>query len=238
MGIIYFNGVSSETVNIVVEHPPKLVVPERNYTITHIPGRNGDFLLDDGSFENVDIPYEIAVNTEDGYFETMIKVAAWLHSNTGYARLSDSYDSTHFRLAFYKDTVEFENLFNEAGRGEITFNAMPQRFLVSGEDAVEMTESGEIENPTLFTALPTITISGTEGGSGTISCGGNVLTISNIYDGMILDSTNQNATTSSGASTANNHISGEFPVIPGGVQTIGFTGDITSISIIPNWWTI
>ena len=41
-----------------------------------------------------------------------------------------------------------------------------------------------------------------------------------------------------GTTNLNNLVSGSFPVIPGGEQTITITGGITSISVVPNWWTL
>ena len=41
MGVIIYNGVSSEEFAIQVEHPPGYETPEKDYEVTHIPGRNG-----------------------------------------------------------------------------------------------------------------------------------------------------------------------------------------------------
>ena len=48
MGVIIFNNKSSADCRIQVAHPPGYAYPERDYTITHIPGRNGDIIQDNG----------------------------------------------------------------------------------------------------------------------------------------------------------------------------------------------
>jgi phage-related protein len=47
MGIITFNGKSSQDI-FVVEHPPEYGSAERNYDIISVPGRNGDLTMDRG----------------------------------------------------------------------------------------------------------------------------------------------------------------------------------------------
>ena len=45
MGVIIYNGVSSEEFSIQVEHPPGYETPEKDYEVTHIPGEMGIFML-------------------------------------------------------------------------------------------------------------------------------------------------------------------------------------------------
>ena len=63
------------------------------------------------------------------------------------------------------------------------------------------------------------------------------MTISKITSGMILDSLTQNAYL--GNSNLNGNISAaEFPVLLPGESRISFTGGVTSLDIVPRWWTL
>ncbi|MEY8515320.1 hypothetical protein AALC25_00060 [Lachnospiraceae bacterium 29-84] len=135
MGIIVFNGKSSKDYGIQVEHPPGYQTPARDYEMIHVPGRNGDILIDNGSFQNVDREYQIAVGSKGEDFTGMAnKISEWLHSASGYARLEDSYEPEYYRMASCADGITVENLLRHAGRATLTFNCKPQRFLKSGED--------------------------------------------------------------------------------------------------------
>ena len=46
MGVIVFNGISSKDVGIEVETFPEYTIPEREYEAIHVPGRNGDVIID------------------------------------------------------------------------------------------------------------------------------------------------------------------------------------------------
>ena len=137
MGIIMFNGASSKDYGIEVEHPPKYNYPERDYTIVHVPGRNGDLVLDSESYQNVERVYELAIGEYHGDFTVLAnRLSTWLHSARTYARLEDSYEPEYYRMALYQEGTSIENFFHQGGRVEVTFNCKPQRFLKEGEKAV------------------------------------------------------------------------------------------------------
>ena len=53
MGIVIFNGISSKDLHIQVQTEPDYDFPEKDYNVTHVPGRNGDIVIDQGSWQNV-----------------------------------------------------------------------------------------------------------------------------------------------------------------------------------------
>ena len=52
MGVVTFNGKSTEELGLIVQFIPSYTFPEREYQTVNIPGRNGDLVLDKGSFRN------------------------------------------------------------------------------------------------------------------------------------------------------------------------------------------
>lgn len=136
MGVILFNGKSSRTYGIEVEHPPAYKIAERNYESVSVPGRNGDlYYSGNKSYKNVPREYDISFyNEQDNMEKIANRLYEFLHSANGYARLEDSYDTDVFRLAYYVKKLDLENILFKAGRGKIEFSCKPQRFLKTGEE--------------------------------------------------------------------------------------------------------
>ena len=234
MGVIIFNNKSSADCRIQVAHPPGYAYPERDYTITHIPGRNGDIIQDNGCYKNVERTYEVSFDAPNEDFATYANaVSAWLHSTTGYARLEDSYEPNYYRMATYQESNIFENLYNQAGTATIVFECKPQRFLKTGDNTITIQNSLTIMNPTGFEAYPLFKVTGT---SGVLTVNGNSITFSSIDGFVMLDCELQDAYKES--VNKNSTISGTFPVLRSGSNTISWTGDISSVTMKPRWWTI
>lgn len=234
MGVIIFNNKSSADCRIQVAHPPGYAYPERDYTITHIPGRNGDIIQDNGCYKNVERTYEVSFDAPNEDFATYANaVSAWLHSTTGYARLEDSYEPNYYRMATYQESNIFENLYNQAGTATIVFECKPQRFLKTGDNIIAIQNSLTIMNPTGFEAYPLFKVTGT---SGVLTVNGNSITISSIKDFVMLDCELQDAYKEN--INKNSTISGTFPVLKPGSNTISWTGGISSVVMKPRWWTI
>lgn len=235
MSDIVWAGVAISTLgcNAIIEKAPETNRPQRKVDRYEVPGRNGDIIVPQDAWENVTRSYELEIHDTD-YNVAASELMAWLYAPKGYQRLEDTFDALVYRLAYVSNDTDIENMVNTDGRCSIEFNCDPRRFLKSGETAVTLNGTGQITNPTAFTARPVITVHGS--GSGSIECGGCPIMIAGIVDGMIIDCNAQDA--HDGAMNLNNLISGVFPIIPGGAQTITITGGITSIEVVPNWWTI
>lgn len=175
MGVIYFNGISSKDLGIEVETFPKYEIPEKEVTKYEIAGRNGEIVVDHGTFKNVNVEYDISVLVKDGDYNSRLHaIASWLYSPSGYARLEDSYDSECYRMARMSSNTSFENLFNQAGKATLTFDCKPQRFLKKGEEQIEYNDTDStttLINPSFFSSKPLLKICniGQASTAGTIS---------------------------------------------------------------------
>lgn len=237
MGIVIFNGVSSQDYGIQVEHPPEYQTPARDYEVIHIPGRNGDLVIDSGSYQNVNRSYQIAIGSMEKDFTSMANaIAEWLHSVSGYARLEDSYEPEYYRMAMFQNEVAIENIMQHAGRTTIDFNCKPQRFLKSGEDAVRLSANTVLRNPTGFCSLPTITVYGS--GRGVIGIGEYTVTISDINESIVLNSEIQDAYKGTSNRNLDIILSNGFPELVPGENNITWTGGVTYVEVVPKWWTL
>lgn len=237
MGIITYNGISSEEFGIHVETPPNYEMPERNYETISIPGRNGDLMIDLGSYKNVDREYNISFGEECGDFTVLAsQIPRWLYSGYGYQRLEDSYEPEYYKMAVVKDAMSVANILRQAGRATITFNRKPQRFLKIGDNDIIITKATRIHNPTQFDSLPLITITGT--GNGEVNIGGYTVKITGLSSDITIDCELQESYT--GTLNVNNKValSSYYPKLIPGDNDISFSGGITKIIIKPRWWTI
>lgn len=236
MGIVMFNGTSSQDLHALVQTAPEYEFPEKDYSVTHVEGRNGDIVIDTGSWQNVPRTYNLAIDTRKiSYAEVASKLVQWLHSASGYARLEDSYEPDFYRMAMYKDSGSISNIYSKAGQIEISFDCKPQRYLKNGEVSDLFTSNTEYRNPTDFPSKPKIVIHGS--GSGTVKIGEYEITIFNILDGMTVDCEIQD--TYKNDINCNSRVSiAEYPKIIAGNNMISMSGGVTSIEITPRWWML
>ena len=237
MGVIFFNGVSSEELGIVVEHPPNYEIAKRRYETIQVPGRNSDIIIDNNCFDNVDRTYDIAIGQEGGDFTVFAsRMADWLSSGSGYCRLEDTYEPEYYKMAVMSDPGEVINILQQAGRTTVTFNRRPERFLKMGERFVDVYNGSILTNPTKYVAKPIIELSGS--GDGSLTVGRRTIEIRNLVDGFIIDSELQEAY-SDGINQNDNVIATNgLPILDAGENVISYSGGIKSVKISPRWWTI
>ena len=92
MGVIIFNGKSSKDFGIIVEQYPAINRGAKRGEAYQIPGRNGTFYSEDGTYDNYVQAYNVAIIEKNrGAAARCADIAAWL-SVPGFARLEDSFE--------------------------------------------------------------------------------------------------------------------------------------------------
>lgn len=163
MGNLIFNGISTEDLGLIIQAPPKYTFPAKDLSKSHVPGRNGDIILDNYCYNNVDRTYSIASVFRPGtnFIANSEKILRWLTEPSGYCRLEDTYDPAVYRMAMFSSNGSLSNYYDEATSIDVTFNCKPQRFLKLGEEKTDYSGSEiTIQNPTGESALPLITVTG------------------------------------------------------------------------------
>lgn len=224
-----FNGISSADFNMLVSGYGTYDTPQRDITMLAVAGRSGDLTLDNGRYSNVDVTYKAIIYK--GLNSNYKALNARLATQKGYKRLEDSFHPDEYRLGVFKGGLSPKLKGYEAASLEFVFNCKPQRFLKAGEEIIAVSNSGIIENPTLFDAKPLIRAYG----SGTLSINGNDLVITGIGTGEYIDIDSEIMNAYRDTTNLNSNISGDFPVLVAGENEITFDGDL---EIEPRWYIL
>lgn len=251
--MITFNGIRSDARYVVVEHYPTRKYPKRKYITQTVPGRAGDIYISEGedAFTNYQEQYVVFLDAKaPGMPQVTRGLADWLLRPIGYKRLEDSYDPDFYRMATPVGGEEFINIFNEYGRGTLTFDCNPKRYFKTGEQSIELARNQVVYAPTNFRASPLYTVNCS---SGT----GNIIIV--VTDANENESRFQINDLPGGgyvvidpeAHTARHYVGGSSTNVNPKVQNdyenlktdraskIRWNeGYVTSVSIVPRWWTI
>lgn len=251
-----FDGVNSRTYcDLFVSGGGTHNAPERDIESVSVPGRNGDLTIDHGRYKNITVSYDGWILGEDYEFvrSKMDLAKQFLCSRIGYKRLTDDYyldinnNPIYYRMARLSGDLGFSvsNTYPVTAVTSIKFDCMPQRWRLDGEIPLQIASSSPditYNNPTAYESLPLITIQGV--GPASIAISGIEVKISELGGGIILDSEIERAywIVNDVYIPKDNKViltNNKYPRIPPNEFTIEYLGDgITSISIVPRWWTI
>ena len=235
-GLIVYSGGASTDYGIVVGEAPAFEKPTKRLQVFNIPGRNGSVIIEDKSFDDTTRSYVVWLsdNAELDLNETIYKVCEWLFSPSGYQRLEDSFEPDVFRLAYYSGGEEISNELMSYGKTTLKFTCRPERFYKTGEIEREVSNGVYIYNETAFESKPLIHIEG----SGSVSVSIQGVTINaTVTDYINIDCETMNAYRLP-SENKNDKISGSFPFIKPGKNTVATTGSISKVTIIPRFFTI
>lgn len=187
-GAIYkslsFDGMESRNFGVYITGEAVYNAPARDVEMVSIPGRSGAFALDKGRFENIEVTYPAGIfaDNEADFANAVSDFRNYLCSRKGYCRLVDEYNPEEYRMAIYKGGLEVTPAQLKAGEFNIVFDCKPQRYLMSGEAAVDVSDGDTLLNPTMFESSPLLEVEG----YGTISFNGYAIEIENGVMGEVV----------------------------------------------------
>lgn len=226
-------GKSSYDFDIFLSGAGTYVSPKRKYRKIEVPGRTGDLIIDEDSYENVDLPYKcITHNGIQGYEE----LRSYLTSLVGYQRIEDSFHPDEYRLGVLKEDIDpkIRGIDYNTASFELVFDCKAQRFLKDGENTIVIYDNGVIYNETLFATKPLIKVYN----PGTYTINDKTFTISGISLHAYIDCDIMDVYRiwpNGSIQNANGTFSGDFPILSPGENTISGVGQI---EIVPRWFTI
>ncbi len=238
-----YKGIRSSDMGLRIEQKDVFSAPQYDVAFKEIPGRDGDVILPNGRFPNVQIAYSVFLpaKTQQELAEKITAVKAWLYTaQDRYHTLSDTYDTKYFRKAVFAAKLDIEDELNRIGVFTVTFSCLPYRYSTAGSSTVEISQSGQnIVNPTAFASRPYMKVFGNGRGTLAIQSAEQNATWSfeGIDEYIEIDAAQMNFYKDT--QPKNDTVTGNgFPVLNTGENTISFTGGITGVTVVPRWVTI
>lgn len=158
---IVFNGKKSSDFGVWASGLQIFETPAKRVERISVPGRNGDLIIEDGSFENVELTFK-GCFIPNNFAENFSNFKSFLNRQKGYQRLELSWLPDEYRLATFADSISptIKN-WDGMGKFDITFNCKPQRFLKSGEEPITIippvVSSNSISTPRMNSTVQSFT---------------------------------------------------------------------------------
>lgn len=133
-----FNGKKSSDFDVWASGLNIFHSPERRIERIQVPGRNGELLIEDGSFENTELLFKDCFIPRH-FSENFTNLSNYLNRQKGYQRLELSWLPDEYRLAAFHGDIEASmKNWDGMGKFDLSFNCKPQRFLKSGEEPITL----------------------------------------------------------------------------------------------------
>lgn len=234
-----FNGHNSNEFDIRIQNKTIYSVPKFDASAISIPGRDGDLLNPSGRFGNVSVSYTCYVPAKSiqDLSDKLTRIKNWLYDKVNqYHDLIDSYDDKFKRRAVFNNKLDISDEARKIGVFTLTFSCLPFRYLLTGLEVINITDTLTVRNPFNFASKPYIKVYGS--GEGTLviqnEAGNKIWHFSDIDEYVEIDSELMNFF--KGTELKNSSVSGDgFPELSKGDNVLSFNGRVTRIEIIPRW---
>ena len=135
---IIFGGINSADFNVWISGSSAFSAPERDVEFVSVPGRNGDLLIDNGRWNNIQLTYPAFI--PKGFDDLVDDFRTEIMKLRGYQKLEDTYHPDEYRMASFNYGLNPKNIsaFLRSGEFDLTFNCKPQRFLKSGDEPIQL----------------------------------------------------------------------------------------------------
>ena len=222
-----WNGVRCTQYGIHVLEQPPVTIPSERVTFTDAPGRSGSLTQLEGDDVYDDMVLTATCLITDP--SRIPKIAAWL---CGSGTVTFANRQGGFYHARVVNQIPFEKILrgNPHRSFAINFRCKPFWYL-SDVGPITLTTSGTfITNPGSVASEPIITVYG----SGEITLMvGMTITELEVTDKITLDTPLMEAYV--GATSMNSCMSGDFPALLPGQNSVNWMGNVSKVEIYPNW---
>lgn len=224
--ILDFNGITNRRFGVVVTSLPPIPTPEERGEEIEIPGRNGSLWRGEGSYKPVTIAVPIWIPPT----ASLTQVRGWL---TGSGPLKFDNGTLYWEARVSGETHFAPRDFYDGYEGTVTFICQPFR-RAKGVQIDVNSNPMTINNPYSAYAEPLITVDCS--GEFSLTVNGTICTVTDCSGRVVLDTELQEAYT--GTMLINDKMTGAFPILSPGNNSLAFDGAVTKITIEPRWRTL
>ena len=252
----WFNGICSDRFGLRIGGEDHFGSPERVVTEYSVPGYNGSYVVDEGTYTNYIRQYRVALMRSPALEQDMSAIKRWLQPDGEYHRLEDSYAPDVYRLARLTGGIATQAMGSSIRSVQfpLTFSCRPQKFLKIGEQPLTISaETGlaQIVNPTGFSAWPKISFFGTQDTSvetvqlrandsqGAVRGQVHFDVGSRLGEELIFDAQTTEAYWAADGSSANDCVtfSGDLS-LPAGKTCVAVSVGLGGCYVYPRWWRL
>lgn len=222
-----WNGRHCTEYGIHVTEQPPVTIPSERVTFTNVPGRSGSLTTLEGDDVFDDLLLTASCFIADP--ARIPAIAAWLKGSGTVAFANRQGGFYHARIV---NQIPFEKILrgNPHRAFAVNFRCKPFWYQ-AGVEPITLTTSGTfITNPGSVFSEPVITVYGS--GEVTLMVGMTITELE-ITDSITLDTPLMEAY--SGSTSMNSRMSGDFPTLLPGKNSISWIGQVSMLHINPNW---
>lgn len=227
---IFYNNQNSNDLGLIIENTPE--IPTANFTYDEIEIDGGENLTIKNSFTDIEFKINFAYFADpEEYLSKKQRIDSWLLSNINKYLIYSLDNFVAYRVK--KIVIDNTTTTSKTVRHfTVTFTCTGLKYLISGLEPIEITSSGmTLNNFWSYEAKPLLNIYGS--GTITITINGSSFTIKNISSYVIVDSELKECYKDS--TNKGKDMTGEYPVLLIGKNTISWTGTVTKIELTPRW---
>lgn len=226
-GFSFLNKNSFTDYGILVATRPVIPKPRRHMDYIDVPGRSGSLRVDYETYADIMIPIQCSFKDSDvpGKADA---VKGWLNGGEGQLIFSNQTD--RYYLAHVSDQFDIAQEHKVFGKFQVDFRCKPFKYAVTNTP-VTLTVVGTITNPGNIASEPVILITGT--GNITLTINGTSIILAEVAGSVTIDSVLKDSY--KGTALKNSKMTGEFPLLLPGANTVSWTGTVTSVQVTGNW---
>lgn len=226
-----FNNKKNTDLGIQVVKRPNIPIPERNIELKSLKGRDGSLTRDYKTYNDIKISVSLNfISGENDFINKGAEIADWLYNITDNKLIFSDNDKFYYKVKKI-ECKDIERSLKVIGKFIVTFVCDPYKYYLENND-IEITNSTKINSPMLVVdSEPIISISGS--GNVNLIINDKRIVLENVEENLIINSSILECYKEK--ENLNYKMSGEFPILKNGENTINIEGNIKSIKIKPNW---
>ncbi|PFK01386.1 phage tail protein [Bacillus cereus] len=211
---------------------------DRDVKQVKILGKDGDCIIDQGRNENYERKLECYLVVKDWrkLHSSVSTIKNWLHRDSKYKELTLSYEEGAYYVASMVSKIDAKMIDVQIASVQITFTVKPFKYSHDSFVARKHTEAFNIYNPDTLWALPYIKVVGS--GDINLHIGANTYALKNVDGYIELDSELQIVYKKVDGIINNRSDRMRtrwFPNFKEGDNAVSWTGNVSSIEVIPRW---
>lgn len=214
---------------ILITKRPNIPSPKRRISNVVVPGRSSTLRFDEGAYDDITITVECSLKKENLPY-SIDEIKGWL-LGVGESNLIFDFQLDRKYVAQVVNAIDFSQAYKIFSKFIIVFNCQPFKYSVNNT-TINLITSGKVTNPGSINSEPIIKVVGN--GDITLNIKYQTVKFKGVTNHIILDSIQQNSYNQNGENL-NSKVTGAFPILDIGENSISWSGNVSKVEVTPNW---